>query len=75
MKKFIYMNHRIAQVKPQAPVIVVQTGKRQREGNRVDIMDRGKIVASVVYDPLHNPSATHRVRAWVETNKTVVIAR
>jgi hypothetical protein len=73
MKKKIFMNHRIAQAKPDGPVIVVETRKKQQEGNRVDIMEKGKVVASVVFDAGARPSRTHVVRAWVETNNRVVV--
>lgn len=67
MTTHIFMNHRIRQAKPDGPVIVAQTGKKVREGNRVDIMHAGVVVASVIYDPKGNPSKTHAVKAWIET--------
>jgi hypothetical protein len=73
MKKKIFINHRIAQAAPDGPVIVVETRKKQQEGNRVDIMEKGKVVASIIFDADADPSRTHLVRAWVETNNRVVI--
>ena len=74
MKKKIFINHRIAQAKPDGPVIVVETRRKQQEGNRVDIIDRGKVVASIVFNSNADPSKTHSVRAWVETNKRVIVS-
>ena len=73
MKKKIFINHRIVQIKPTGPVIVVETRRKQKEGNRVDILDRGKIIVSVIFDATADPSKTHNVRAWVETNKQVIV--
>ena len=73
MKKKIFINHRISQAQPDGPVIIVETCKNQQEGNRVDILEKGKVVASIIFDANADPSKTHLVRAWVETNNRVVI--
>jgi len=71
--KFIYMNEGIRCAKPSRPVIVVQSGKNRREGNRVAIKHQGRVIASVIYDHNSNPSTMPTVRAWIQTNATVVV--
>lgn len=69
-KRYIYMNHRIRDVKPSGPVIRAQVGKsrRAKESNCVEIRVWGRVIARVVYDPKSNPSPTHSVKAWVEVD-------
>jgi len=71
MKSFIFINHRIRQKKPKGPVITAQTGNLILEGNTVEILHDGKVIARVVYDPMCKPSKTHNVTAFVETNKKI----
>lgn len=67
MKKFIYMNEQIRLPVPQRPVIVCQSGDKVQEGNRVDLLYKGRVIASVIYDPSADPSPTHEVKAFVQT--------
>ena len=72
MTTFIYMNHRIRDKVPAGPVIVADTGRKQREANCFDIISDGKVVATVEFNPKRNPSKTHEVRAYVQTQCKVV---
>ena len=72
MTTFLYMNERIREKKPDGPVIVADTGRKQREANRFDIISDGKVVATVEFNPKRNPSKTHHVRAFVRTRCKVV---
>lgn len=74
MRKHIFMNDKIRMARPDGPVINVQSAKRIRRGNRVDIVHQGVVVASVIYAPRRNPSRTHAVRAWVETDCVVRVS-
>ena len=71
MKTFIFVNHRIRQKKPSGPVITAQIGDVILEGNSVEILHEGKVIARVLYDPMRKPSKTHHVSAFVETNTKV----
>jgi hypothetical protein len=68
MKRYIYMNHRIRQAKPNGPVIVVQDERgHQTEANGFDLHFDGFKIGRVVYDPAGLPACeTHEVKAWVE---------
>jgi hypothetical protein len=67
VKRYIYMNHRIREPKPSGPVIAVQTGKRVRSTNRVQLVHQGAVIGEVRFEPNGLRSApSHHVRAFVE---------
>ena len=69
--RYIFMNHRIRDKKPDGPVIVTQSDgrtKTQVHANQVAIKDNaGNILARVVFEDVPNRHIkTHEVRAWIE---------
>jgi hypothetical protein len=66
-RRLIFMNEAIREPRPSKPVIVVQTGKRQRASNRWKLKVAGVVVAEVRFlkGGLKDVK-THRVRAFIE---------
>lgn len=73
----IYMNHFIKDPNNKEPVITVQRGNRPNliYAHRVRIVDdRGRTVATVVFDPEGLKSAPfHHVKAWIETDFNIEV--
>lgn len=66
-RRVIYMNHRIREPKPSGPVIAVQTGKKVRNTNRVELMHQGQKIGEVKFlESGLRTAVNHRVRAFVE---------
>jgi hypothetical protein len=66
MSRYVYMNERIRQPKPAGPVIAVQTGKRVRNTNRVQVVHGGVVVCEIRYAAGGLSTAPgHHVRAFV----------
>lgn len=66
--QFIFMNHKIRQVKPDGPVIVCQDAHgKQREANRFALVVNGQTIGWVEYVPTGLEAVeSHDVKAWVE---------
>ena len=74
MTQFVFMNHRIKQANPLAPVIVcldADTGDVQ-EANRFVLRVGDTVIGHVVFDRAGlDACETHDVKAWVELNDNV----
>ncbi len=73
---YIYMNHHIRAAKPRHPVIdAMVPGSVVVSANAFEIVQDGRVLARVVYDPANNPSPTHEVKAWVEVMQGASVRR
>lgn len=80
MTQFIYMNERIREKSPRKPVIVAQDDlygtARVREANAFDLWHHGEKIGRVVFDPKGLAACeTHDVKAWIEFDDLVTVAR
>jgi hypothetical protein len=64
--KRVYLNHFFHEKGSKEPVVTVED-KKLVYGNRVDILHKGRVVASVVTGRLTG-YAGHDVKAWIETD-------
>jgi hypothetical protein len=65
--KYVYMNHRIKQKKPDGPAIVCQGKMDTVESNRFELIVNDEIIGYVEFHPAGLAEcATHDVKAWVE---------
>jgi hypothetical protein len=74
--KYLYMNHRIKQVRPTQPVIVALADNAEPvEADCFAIKVAGVVIGHVVYDRdmLDAPGCKHDVKAWVELNENVEV--